>query len=131
MGTYGREVCIRFHSKEECVQNFSRYYNPLRVQARADCICLIGNFRAGYDMGDHKRKLKIGGGRGQNPYLGHTGWYRQRGGHRSHGQGSQLGNGYDHYNNCGQGRGRGGHGSGNVRQDGGHSGNGGARGVQG
>ena len=54
--SYGREICIQFHSKDECVRNCLQNHALLHSHVRADCICLLVHCSAGYKSNAYTKK---------------------------------------------------------------------------
>ena len=69
----GREICIHFLSKGDCIRSCTRSHAPVRVQSREAVICYI---RIDGDVTDPSRKRKSNGG----GYRGSHGvnWERSR-----------------------------------------------------
>ena len=56
----GREICLRYHSKVECVRHCLCSQAPLRGGIRGNLIRCIGNFRAAHKP--YIKKIFNGGG---------------------------------------------------------------------
>ena len=57
----GRDICLRFHSKVECVRSCMHSHVPLQIQARDNNIRSIGKCQKTLDPAK-KKKFSIGGG---------------------------------------------------------------------
>ena len=70
----GRKICLRFHSKVDCVRSCLRSHAPVQGQSRENILRCIGICRVALEP-SKKRKFNRGGDRGS--YGGH--WERNGG----------------------------------------------------
>ena len=113
----GREICLHFLSKGDCIRSCMRSHAPVRGHNRETVILYI---RVGREVMDPSRKIKFNGGGDQGSHGGH--W------DRSGGKSTRNLEGQNHGNRVGFGGGHGGHYGG---RDGNNGGGGGARGGNG
>ena len=88
LAEYGREICLRFISKGDCVRSYTRSYAPMQGHNRDLVIQYSRVSREAMDP-SWKRKFDSGGDRGS--YRGH--WDNIRGHGQRNSEGQHHGNG--------------------------------------
>ena len=103
-----RKKCIRFHSKEDWIRDWSLLHSPLHLQVQADYIWFLRHCQAGYEANTFTQTHKSSGGV-QNSYPDRCHTKQQhrriRGGERH-----SINRGNRNFQNWGTGRDNGHHG---------------------